>query len=71
MASNIRVQDPSIVGFLLTNLVPASAEQEYAKFKIPLDIISDHIDDIGSFPYKPGEVKWEGETLFVKGTKSK
>ncbi|ESK89362.1 mitochondrial protein [Moniliophthora roreri MCA 2997] len=63
-------QDPSIVGFLLTNLITPKAEEEYARFRIPLDIIADHMDDLGSFPYVPGEAKWEGETLFIKGKNS-
>ncbi|THV05638.1 alpha/beta-hydrolase, partial [Dendrothele bispora CBS 962.96] len=66
---------PRTQAFLLTNLiVPSdpSSLQEYAKFGIPLDILSEAVPDIGIFPYEPGEVEpWTGRTLFVKGGKSK
>ncbi len=41
------------------------------KFQIPLDIIESSISDLGGFPYQPGERSWHGNTLFVKGAKSK
>ncbi len=40
-------------------------------FRIPLDILSEYIPHIGDFPYGPGEVSWDGPTLFVKGKQSK
>ena len=54
--------------FLLTNLDTTARP---LKFQIPLDIIGASIADLGSFPYKPGERTWRGNTLFVKGAKSK
>jgi hypothetical protein len=54
--------------FLLTNL---DATVQPYKFQVPLDIIGSSIPDLGGFPYRPGERSWHGNTLFVKGAKSK
>ncbi|KAG9089218.1 hypothetical protein FS749_001524 [Ceratobasidium sp. UAMH 11750] len=62
--------DPSIRAFLLHNLV-APAKGEPLRFRIPLSIIANGIDGIGDFPHTPGQEKWEGPVLFVKGAKSK
>ena len=43
----------------------------YVHFRIPLSILGNVTSDIGDFPYEPGHRTWEGQTLFVKGTKSK
>ncbi|KAL0577459.1 hypothetical protein V5O48_004528 [Marasmius crinis-equi] len=60
-----------IVSFLLTNLVtPRSGAEDYVTFRVPLDVLTEHFDDLGSFPYSPGEVQWSGRTLFIKGSKS-
>ncbi|KAG8972549.1 hypothetical protein FRC05_009782 [Tulasnella sp. 425] len=64
--------DVSIRQFLLTNLDKApSGATPHQKFRIPLDILYNAIDGIGDFPYEPDHRKWEGKTLFVKGSKSK
>ncbi|KAH8100800.1 alpha/beta-hydrolase [Cristinia sonorae] len=60
--------DPMVRAFLLTNLLIKSHGPQ---FRVPLDMISSSIPDLGSFPYNPGEKKWEGPSLFLKGTKSK
>ncbi|KAG9124973.1 hypothetical protein FRC07_009495 [Ceratobasidium sp. 392] len=62
--------NPSVRGFLLHNLV-APAKGEPLRFRIPLSIIANGIDGIGDFPHTPGQEKWEGPVLFVKGAKSK
>ena len=54
--------------FLLTNL---DTTVQPFKFQVSLDIIASSIPDLGGFPYKPGERSWHGNTLFVKGAKSK
>ncbi|KAG6889008.1 hypothetical protein C0995_004476 [Termitomyces sp. Mi166 len=83
-ASNIRTReeadlalkaeenDLGVRQFLLTNLtVPSRQSNETVKFKIPVDILTDAIADIGSFPYTPDwPHKWRGRTLVVKGAKS-
>ncbi|KAF5368895.1 hypothetical protein D9758_002971 [Tetrapyrgos nigripes] len=63
-------KDPGVIAFLLTNLILPSSSSQYAHFRIPLDILGDAITEMGSFPYAPGETKFEGRTLFVKGEKS-
>ncbi|KAF9077081.1 alpha/beta-hydrolase [Rhodocollybia butyracea] len=65
-------KDTNIVLFLLTNiLMPNETGEDYIRFRIPLGTLSDALSELGSFPYLPGERKWEGKTLFVKGEKSK
>src|SRR6266404_4870869 len=61
-------QDPMTRAFLLTNL---DSTARPLKFQVPLDIIGGSITDLGGFPFKPGERTWNGNTLFVKGAKSK
>ncbi|PBK92853.1 alpha/beta-hydrolase [Armillaria gallica] len=64
-------KDPSIVMFLLTNLVvPPHTSHEHAHFRIPINVLGNSIQDIGSFPYEDGERRWDGKTLFIKGAKS-
>ncbi|KAE9392569.1 alpha/beta-hydrolase [Gymnopus androsaceus JB14] len=67
-------KDPNVVLFLLTNIITphtSDPEHDYIRFRIPLETMSDAIQEIGSFPYAPGETRWDGRTLFVKGEKSK
>ncbi|KAG8942896.1 hypothetical protein FRC00_011548, partial [Tulasnella sp. 408] len=64
--------DMSIRQFLLTNLDRVShGTGHHHKFRVPLDILDKGIEGIGDFPYEPDHRKWEGKTLFVKGSKSK
>ncbi|KAF9266192.1 alpha/beta-hydrolase [Marasmius fiardii PR-910] len=64
-------KDKEVVNFLLTNLItPKSGSEDSVKFRVPLNILLDHMDDLGSFPYNPGEVRWLGPTLFIKGRTS-
>jgi hypothetical protein len=60
-------QDPAILGFLLTNL---DSTPDGVRFRLPLDILLQHIAEIGEFPYAPGERTWDGPALFIKGKKS-
>ncbi|CAO1624737.1 unnamed protein product [Parajaminaea phylloscopi] len=62
--------DLGIRQFLLTNLRKAEAGSPWL-FRIPVETISEHLSQIGDFPYKPTERTWDGRTLFVKGAKSK
>lgn len=48
-----------------------NAESDHIRFRIPLETMSNAMTEIGSFPYAPGETKWDGRTLFIKGEKSK
>ncbi|KAG6831519.1 hypothetical protein H0H92_009787 [Tricholoma furcatifolium] len=64
--------DLGIRQFLLTNLnVPSPHSGATVNFKVPVDILTDAIPDLGSFPYVPdGLNQWRGSTLVVKGAKS-
>ncbi|KAF8896677.1 Alpha/Beta hydrolase protein [Infundibulicybe gibba] len=63
-------QDRAIRTFLLTNLVLPKCPSTPAKFQIPLPILGNAIDEIGSFPYESGQRTWDGRALFVKGARS-
>ncbi|KAG6845605.1 hypothetical protein H0H87_006658 [Tephrocybe sp. NHM501043] len=62
--------DPIVRQFLLTNLNVMTASEPFAKFRVPLDTLGNAIPEIGWFPYAPGERKWEGSTMFIKGAQS-
>ena len=56
--------------FLLTNLVRDKGTG-IQHFRIPLDILGASLDHMGDFPFtEPEQVRWEGDALFVRGTKS-
>jgi hypothetical protein len=57
-----------VLPWLLANL--ESTVDGVLRFRIPLGILGASINDIGAFPFAPGERTWEGLTLFVKGEKS-
>lgn len=55
--------------FLLTNLI--RAEDGSQRFRIPIRYLANALDDMADFPFKdPDETRFEGPTLFVRGTKS-
>lgn len=63
--------------FLLTNLYrapgpdPSSPQSPYLTFRIPIQILAKSLDRMADFPFKnPDEARFEGPTLFVRGTKS-
>jgi len=57
--------------FLLTNLV-WDKENGRQKFRVPLKYLASALDNMADFPYKdPEEARYEGRTLFVRGTKSR
>ncbi|KAL5504056.1 hypothetical protein ACEPAH_8129 [Sanghuangporus vaninii] len=62
-------EDPLIRHFLLTNLDTTRLGKP-VRFRIPLETIKKSLDDLGDFPYEPGEASWDGPTLFIKGSKS-
>ncbi|TFY83484.1 hypothetical protein EWM64_g527 [Hericium alpestre] len=59
--------DPMTRAFLLTNLDTSGPS---LRFRIPLNIISNSIHNLGDFPYNAGERTWDGKTLFIKGLRS-
>jgi len=55
--------------FLLTNLMRMQDGSQ--KFKIPLKYLAASLDKMADFPFKdPEEARFEGASLFVRGTKS-
>ncbi|GAA5870961.1 hypothetical protein JCM8547_000042 [Rhodosporidiobolus lusitaniae] len=62
--------DIGVRQFLLTNMDRAAPSEPY-KFRLPLHYLSNAIDEIGAFPYQPGEKVYEKPSLFLKGSKSK
>ncbi|KAL4890520.1 putative alpha/beta fold family hydrolase [Aspergillus ambiguus] len=57
--------------FLLTNLI-RSTEDQTMKFRVPLEVIGESLNNMADFPYRdPGSLTYEGPTLFIRGTKSR
>ncbi|KAF9113879.1 hypothetical protein BGX27_000635 [Mortierella sp. AM989] len=63
------VSDLSIRQFLLTNLKKDSAKDEY-NFRIPIDVLGGKLENLGQFDFVPGQDKYEGKILIIKGDKS-
>lgn len=61
-------QDVNIQQFLLSNL--SRNKQGNYKFRIPIDIISKNLDFVADFPFSPGEARFLGPTMFIRGTES-
>ncbi|KAF5392223.1 hypothetical protein D9757_001592 [Collybiopsis confluens] len=65
-------KDPATRAFLLSTLItPPPDSNDFARFRVPLDILTNAIPDIGTFPHDPGEATYDGRTLLVKGGKGK
>ncbi|KAH9925480.1 alpha/beta-hydrolase [Amylocystis lapponica] len=62
-------KDPMVRAFLLTNLV--ESPDGPLRFRIPVHTIGASMGELGAFPYAPGERAWAGDTLFIKGSKSR
>lgn len=55
--------------FLLTNLM--RTEEGTQKFRVPLEYLTKALGKLGDFPFNdPDETRFEGPTLFVRGTQS-
>jgi len=56
--------------FLLTNLA-RSKEDGIQRFRVPVRILANALDNMADFPFKDPDVdRWGGPALFVRGTKS-
>ncbi|MCJ1373511.1 hypothetical protein MMC20_004739 [Loxospora ochrophaea] len=56
--------------FLLTNLVRLPSSK-HLTFRIPTRTLAAALDNMGDFPFKdPEDTRYDGPTLFVRGTKS-
>ncbi|KAJ6615615.1 Alpha/Beta hydrolase protein [Mycena sp. CBHHK59/15] len=60
-------KDPDICAFLLTNLIQ---NPNGSHFRIPVGLLGESMNEMGSFPFVPEETQRNGETLFIKGSKS-
>lgn len=58
----------TIQQFLLMNM--RKVPNEGYKFRVPLDIIGKGLDNMGDFPFKSEEARYNGPTLFIRGTQS-
>ncbi|PYI29541.1 alpha/beta-hydrolase [Aspergillus indologenus CBS 114.80] len=56
--------------FLLTNLIRSEADQTM-KFRVPLAVLGESLVDMADFPYAEGDKRYDGPTLFVRGTRSR
>ncbi|KAL7271681.1 hypothetical protein RUND412_005541 [Rhizina undulata] len=55
--------------FLLTNLT-RTPDSPYLKFRIPVRILANALDNMSTFPYHPDKIRFEKPALFVRGTRS-
>lgn len=56
--------------FLLTNLI-RQKENNVLKFRVPVKTLTASLNNMADFPFtNPDEKRYEGPTLFVRGTKS-
>lgn len=56
---------------MLTNLTKEKDSPKYS-VRLPLDILSDSIDNIGDFPFDPKDgARFDKPVLFIKGGNSK
>ncbi|ORX98238.1 alpha/beta-hydrolase [Basidiobolus meristosporus CBS 931.73] len=62
------IPDAGIRLFLMTNLKRDS--DGIYRWRVPLDIIKNHLEDLGDFPVAVGSKKLEKPTLFVAGSRS-
>jgi pimeloyl-ACP methyl ester carboxylesterase len=63
-------KDLPVRQFLLTNLI-RPAPSEPLKFRIPVKILTDALDNMADFPFTdPDEKRFNKRALFVRGTKS-
>ncbi|KAG6808143.1 hypothetical protein H0H92_005268 [Tricholoma furcatifolium] len=66
----IWAKDLTVRQFLLTNLNSVTESEPYLKFRVPINTLDTALPEIGWFPYAPGERRWDGPTLFIKGSQS-
>lgn len=47
-------------------------DSTYLEFRIPIKVLAAALDHMGDFPFKdPDEARYDGPTLFIRGTKSR
>ncbi|KAK9471331.1 Alpha/Beta hydrolase protein [Dipodascopsis tothii] len=60
--------DINIQHFLLTNAEIKPSGK--VGFRVPVDTIGKSLDHVADFPFHPDEARYEGPTLFIRGTRS-
>jgi len=58
------VPEPGVRGFLLQNLV---FEDSGPRWALNLDALATAMDDLTSFPFEAGRMRYDGPTLFLRG----
>jgi hypothetical protein len=67
---NPLTQDPMVRAFLMTNLV--KPQNEPVKFKVPLRILGNSLEELADFPQGLGGRTWrDGQVVAIKGRRSK
>lgn len=56
--------------FLLTNLKRDATGDGYS-FRIPFETLGNSLEKLGHFDFVPGQDKFDGKVLFIRGVKSK
>ncbi|OJD15148.1 hypothetical protein AJ78_04573 [Emergomyces pasteurianus Ep9510] len=57
--------------FLLTNLMRSKVDNTL-KFRVPVQLLGESLDELAGFPFNASDnVKFEGPSLFIRGTKSR
>ncbi|KLJ06433.1 hypothetical protein EMPG_09270 [Blastomyces silverae] len=65
------IQSLPIRQFLLTNLI-RSKENNVLKFRVPVKLLGESLGELAGFPFSPSDtVKFEGPSLFIRGTRSR
>lgn len=64
------VSDLGVRQFLLTNLKRDATGDGYS-FRIPFETLGNSLEKLGHFDFVPGQDKFDGKVLFIRGVKSK
>ena len=68
----LSVQSLPIRQFLLTNLIRSEEDNKTLKFRVPLSVLGESLENMADFPFKESDdIHYDGPTLFIRGTKSR
>ncbi|KAF9389592.1 hypothetical protein CPC16_005711 [Podila verticillata] len=63
------VPDLGVRQFLLTNLKRNASGDGYS-FRVPIETLGDSLEKLGQFDFVPGQDRYEGKALFIRGGRS-
>ncbi|KAL6852378.1 hypothetical protein ACO1O0_006922 [Amphichorda felina] len=63
-------ESPAIRLWLMSNLVKDAAGSKFLKMRLPVDTLQRATKPLGDFPYRVGDARFYGPTLFVRGLQS-